>query len=125
MSMFRKFILVPLLAVALVYSSYVGTVSAAVISTRQAMTAEQRAGMEADVLAALARDDVRQAMERLGVDPADAEARVAALSEAELQQLHARLDELPAGGVLAVIGVVFIVLLILELVGVTNIFTRV
>jgi len=123
--MFRKFILVPLLAVALVYSSYVGTVSAAVISTRQAMTAEQRAGMEADVLAALARDDVRQAMERLGVDPADAEARVAALSEAELQQLHARLDELPAGGVLAVIGVVFIVLLILELVGVTNIFTRV
>jgi len=123
--MFRKFILVPLLAVALVYSSYVGTVSAAVISTRQAMTAEQRTGMEADVLAALARDDVRQAMERLGVDPADAEARVAALSEAELQQLHARLDELPAGGVLAVIGVVFIVLLILELVGVTNIFTRV
>lgn len=123
--MFRKFILVPLLAVALVYSSYVGTVSAAVISTRQAMIAEQRAGMEADVLAALARDDVRQAMERLGVDPADAEARVAALSEAELQQLHARLDELPAGGVLAVIGVVFIVLLILELVGVTNIFTRV
>lgn len=123
--MFRKFILVPLLAVALVYSSYVGTVSAAVISTRQAMTAEQRAGMETDVLAALARDDVRQAMERLGVDPADAEARVAALSEAELQQLHARLDELPAGGVLAVIGVVFIVLLILELVGVTNIFTRV
>lgn len=123
--MFRKFILVPLLAVALVYSSYVGTVSAAVISTRQAMTAEQRAGMETDVLAALARDDVRQAMERLGVDPADAEARVAALSEAELQQLHARFDELPAGGVLAVIGVVFIVLLILELVGVTNIFTRV
>ena len=47
------------------------------------------------------------------------------MPDQELQQLADRLQDLPAGGdsALAVIGVVFLVLLILELVGVTNIFT--
>jgi hypothetical protein len=53
---------------------------------------------------------------------------VEALSARELNLLAQHIDELPAGagaeGVLAVIGVVFIVLLILELVGVTNVFSR-
>jgi hypothetical protein len=40
--------------------------------------------------------------------------------------LRAQIDSLPAGGdAIAVIGVVFLVLLILELVGVTNIFTKI
>lgn len=123
--MFRKFIVTPFLLVALVFSSVVSTASATVISTQQAMSADMRAGMEADVRAAFARDDVRQAMEHLGVDPADAEGRIAALSDAELQQLQGEMEKMPAGGLLAVLGVVFVVLLILEIVGVTNIFNKV
>ncbi|MCR6662792.1 MAG: PA2779 family protein [Luteimonas sp.] len=123
--MFRKFVVTPLLVLALCMSSIVGTASATVITTQQAMSAEVRAGMEQDVLTAFARDDVRQAMERLGVDPADAEGRIGALSDAELMQLQAEIDQMPAGGLLAVIGVVFVVLLILELVGVTDIFKKV
>ena len=65
-------------------------------------------------------------MVRLGADPLQADARVASLSDAELMKLQGQLDRLPAGGdALAVIGIVFIVLLILELTGVTNIFNRV
>lgn len=124
--MLRKFVLAPLLIVALVSTGYTGTVSAAVISTQEALSAEVRAATETQVRGSLARDDVRQAMQGLGVDPTDAESRVASLSDAELIQLQGELDRLPAGGnALAVIGVVFIVLLILELVGVTNIFNRV
>lgn len=123
--MFRKFVVTPLLVLALCMSSIVSTASATVITTQQAMSAEVRAGMEQDVLTAFARDDVRQAMERLGVDPADAEGRIGALSDAELMQLQAEIDQMPAGGLLAVIGVVFVVLLILELVGVTDIFKKV
>lgn len=123
--MFRKFIVTPVLIGALLFSGIVGQASAAVITTQEAMSADVRGAMEDEVRAAFARDDVRQAMERLGVDPADADARVAALSDAELLQLQGQVDQLPAGGVLAVIGVVFVVLLILELVGVTNIFNRV
>ena len=52
--------------------------------------------------------------------------RVAALSDQELVTLAQHFDELPAGGsALGVIGVVFIVLLILELVGAINIFNRI
>lgn len=123
--MFRKFIVTPVLIGALLFSGIVEQASAAVITTQEAMSADVRGAMEDEVRAAFARDDVRQAMERLGVDPADADARVAALSDAELLQLQGQVDQLPAGGVLAVIGVVFVVLLILELVGVTNIFNRV
>jgi len=73
----------------------------------------------------LARSEVRQELERLGVDPDNASARVAALNDQELVFLAENLEELPAGGdLLAVVGIVFIVLLILELVGVIDIFKK-
>lgn len=124
--MFSRFVLVPVLVVSLAFSGHAGVASAAVISTQEALSAQQRAAAEAGVRTSMARDDVREAMLRMGVDPAQADARVAALSDAELTQVQGQFDRLPAGGdVLAVIGVVFLVLLILELVGVTNVFTRV
>ena len=52
--------------------------------------------------------------------------RIAALTDQELEQLAADLESLPAGGsLLGVAGVVFIVLLILELVGVIDIFKKI
>ena len=126
--MFRKFVVTPLLIGSLTLSMVVApaTATAGVISTQQALSDEMRAAKETQVRSSLARDDVRQAMQRLGVDPADADARIASLSDAELVRMQGELDSLPAGGdALAVIGVVFLVLLILELVGVTNIFNRV
>ncbi len=100
---------------------------AGVITTQQALSAEARATTEQQVRTALARDDVRQAMQHYGVNPVDADARIASLSDAELMQLQGQMDRLPAGGdgLLAVLGIVFVVLLILELVGVTNIFNKV
>jgi hypothetical protein len=65
-------------------------------------------------------------MVRLGVDPQTAVNRISALTPAELEQLRHQITTLPAGGdALAVIGVVFLVLLILELVGVTDIFKKI
>lgn len=123
--MFRKFVVAPVIAVALVSTGFTANVQAAVISTQQAMSAESRAATETQVLEAFARDDVRQAMERMGVDSSEAQARVASLSDAELMQVQGQIERLPAGGsALAVVGVVFVVLLILELVGVIDIFKR-
>jgi len=124
--MFRKLVVMPLLIVALLSYGFAGTASAAVITTQQALSAEVRSAKETEIRASLARADVRQAMQGLGVDLADAEGRLASLSDAELIQMQGEFDQLPAGGsALAVVGVVFVVLLILELVGVTNIFNRV
>lgn len=101
------------------------TASAAVIGTQEYLAGVDRAAAVDRVQAQLARADVRDAMVRLGVDPAAAAERVAGLSDRELAQVSGQLDELPAGGdVLAVIGVVFIVLLILELTGVIDIFKK-
>ena len=41
--MFRNFVIVPLLSVALVATAFIGTASAAVISTQDALSAEVRA----------------------------------------------------------------------------------
>lgn len=77
----------------------------------------------ATIDAALMRDDVQRQLASLGVDAADAQARVARLSDVELATLAEQVDSLPAGGsVFAVIGIVFVVLLILEVTGVIDIF---
>ncbi len=122
--MLRKLVLVPVLCVALVSTGFTGSVQAAVIGTQQAMSAEARLAAEASVRDSLARDDVRQAMLRLGADPAQVDGRIASLSDAELMRIQGELDRAPAGGVLAVVGIVFVVLLILELTGVIDIFKR-
>ena len=98
---------------------------AAVIGTEHYLSALEREQALERIDAALAREEVRERLEQLGVDPAEALARASALSDAELAALAQNLEELPAGGILGVIGVVFIVLLILEVVGVTNIFNKI
>jgi hypothetical protein len=97
---------------------------AGMIGTEQALAADARADNLATVQAFMAREDVRAQLESWGVESAQAAERVAQLSDAELQQVAMNIENQPAGGgALVVIGVVFLVLLILELVGVTNIFT--
>jgi hypothetical protein len=60
------------------------------------------------------------------VDPIAANERIAALTDEELALLATELESQPAGGsLLGVAGVVFIVLLILELVGVIDIFKKI
>lgn len=114
---------VALLAVSLGMTGMISTASAAVVGTRAVMMQAERADTVARVQAALDRDAVQQQLVAHGVDVESAKARVASLSDAELRQLDGRLAELPAGaGALEVVGVVFLVLLILELVGITDIF---
>jgi len=82
------------------------------------------AGAERERLAGVMdRADVRERLQALGVDPAEAKARVAALSDDEAAQLAARMDELPAGGdVLGVALIVFLVLLFTDIMGYTKVF---
>ena len=71
----------------------------------------------------LAQEQVRDLLLAQGVNPEDARARAAAMSNTELALVADQIDELPAGaGALAVIGLVFLVLVVLEIVGVTNVF---
>ena len=99
---------------------------AAPIGTDALVQLDQRGQLLSQVQTQLARDDVRAQFLESGVSPVEVDTRVAALSTEELQMLSMQLDELPAGGsVLAVVGIVFVVLLILDLTGVTNVFTKI
>lgn len=99
---------------------------AGVISTYELGQAEQRTDRQAQLQDFLARADVAAELERFGVSAADVMARVQNLTDAEILALQGRIEEQVAGGdALAVIGVVFLVLLILEVVGVTDIFKSV
>lgn len=125
--MFRQqftYVVALVVAVSLGMTGMMSTASAGVIGSRVVMEQAERADTVARVQSVLDRDGVQAQLVALGVDPAMAVERVAALTDAELRQLDGRLANLPAGaGVVEIVGVVFIVLLILELVGVTNIFT--
>lgn len=74
------------------------TAGAAAIDTQTAIALEDRAAVTARIDERLAREDVRQAMQSLGVDPDQARERVAALTDAEVLQLDGKLAELPAAG---------------------------
>lgn len=94
-------------------------VSAGIIATDQVATSAERDRVKSF----LDRAEVQAQMQALGVNPQAAAARVNALSDDEIAGLADRVDQLPAGGdVLTVLVVVFLVLLITDLLGLTHIF---
>ena len=102
------------------------TVQAGVIGTDQYLTTVERQADLAVVSEVLMREDVQQHLISLGVAPEDAMKRAANLPDEDLALMAEQMQELPAGGsLLAVIGLVFVVLLILDLTGVTNVFVKV
>jgi hypothetical protein len=118
--------LVLMLCIAVFSSSMQSAARGGVIGTQQYLSAVDRESAIARVDAVLAREEVRSRLEHYGVDPAAAQERVAALTDQELQTLANDLENLPAGGdLLGVVGIVFLVLLILELVGVIDIFKKI
>ena len=118
--------IVAVLAASLLVSSVQSAAYADVISTQQYLTAIDREATRARVDAVLAREEVRTKLEQYGVDSIETEARLAALTDQELEQLATDLENMPAGGdLLAVVGIAFIVLLILELTGVIDIFSKI
>ena len=116
---------VALLSASLVSLGMQAPAVAGVVGTAEAIAARQDDGARALVDATLARADVRAQLEGMGVDPTAIEGRLDALSEAEIATLAGQIEQAPAGGdALAVIGIVFVVLVILELVGVIDIFKK-
>ena len=93
-----------------------------------AMIAEQQAlDQQAQVADFMAREDVKQIMTQYGVDPVEAQQRVESLSGEELAELASSIDQLPAGGggIGVIVGaavLIFLVLLITDLVGLTHVF---
>lgn len=95
---------------------------AALVPTGSVADSGEGADARGRVMQSLAREDVRAALAAQGLDPEEVQARVASLTDAEVQQIASQLDKLPAGGdglgvVIAVLLIVLLVILILKVAG--------
>lgn len=119
-------LLLRLVSVSIVFLGFAQSAPAGIIDTTYLLDTDARAASLNRIEVLLAREDVGKQLAALGVDPALVVERLNGLSDAELLELEAQMDSKIAGGdALAIIGAVFLVLLILELVGVTDIFSRI
>jgi hypothetical protein len=123
----RRGVALLLAVVMLAISMPLGTARAALVTTDQVIAESDGATDRERVLAFLGRAEVRKQIVALGVDPAEAAARVATLSDAQVREIAGQLDQLPAGqsAIAAVIGavlIIFLVLLVTDLLGLTNVF---
>jgi hypothetical protein len=115
--------LLRLVSVSIVCMGFAQAAPAGMIGTAYMLDEESRAASLSHIEILLAREDVGRQLEAFGVDRATVVERLNGLSSAELMELEGQIESQVAGGdILAVIGIVFVVLLILELVGVTDIF---
>ena len=95
------------------------------IASTEQMLHEQFHALDRDTLVSmLDRQEVRQQLIEHGVDPAYAKQRIEALDDQQIRELKAGIDQLPAGGsAVGILIAVLLVLVILDIVGVTNIFS--
>lgn len=112
-----------LLIVSVFFISIQSTVNAAIISTSNLLTEQQSQIDRQYLLESLDRDEVQLALVSQGVDLEMAKLRVASMTNEEVRVLNAKIDELPAGsGVVGTIFFVLLVLLVTDLVGVTDVY---
>lgn len=100
------------------------TANAGLVSTEEITSTALADAQREKVQAFLGRDDVRAALEKQGVAAGVAAERVQAMTDAEVAQLADRVDMAPAGaGIAGVALTLLVVLVITDLLGLTNIFT--
>ncbi|MCC5796804.1 MAG: PA2779 family protein [Methylophaga sp.] len=97
---------------------------AAMISTPDVIAVEQSQYDRAQLIALLDREDVQSQLLAMGVSAEQAAERVNSMTDLEVAELNQRLADLPAGaGVLSVVVIIFVVFVITDAIGATNIFS--
>lgn len=116
-------ILVAVLCLSLSGLSLPADAASGFVSTDDYLVLEDRQVIIERVQHSLLQERVSTQLTMLGVDPERAQERVAMLPDSDLIAMDQRLQDMPAGaGVLELVLVVFVVMLILDLTGVTDIF---
>ena len=121
-------IVYPLIYVFLIVTLPMDAVHAAMIGTETILAGESASSSARQrVESFFQRQDVQRELRAQGIDPEEALSRVGALTDAEVEHVAGQLDRLPAGegAVGTIVGaalVVFIVLLITDILGFTDVF---
>jgi len=113
------------LSAQIVAATQMATVAQAeMISTDAAIQKYSSQYDRAFLLSEIERKEIRDEIIRLGVDPNEAEARLQALSDAEVASILTQMEKENAGGdgVIGVLFTVFIILLVTDILCLTRIF---
>jgi len=94
------------------------------VTTQEVVDVDQASADRERIVELLSRDEVHNQLIAQGVDSAQVEERIAALSDQEVREMNERLDQMPAGasGVVGALFAVFVILLVTDLLGLTNVF---
>ena len=127
MRIFKKLVATAMAVLMVMSVAPIGLAQAKMVTTDQVLEHADQGSDQKRVESFILREDVQRQLVLLGINPEEAASRVASLSNGEIQQIAGRLDELPAGegAVGAVVGailIIFLVLLITDLMGLTDVF---
>ena len=101
-----------------------GSAQAAMVSNQQIIDKTYQVNNKQALLQTINREDVQQQLLSMGVSPADIESRINQMTHEEIAQLNQQMAELPAGadGGLGLVVLVFLVFVITDMLGATDIF---
>jgi hypothetical protein len=127
MRIFKKFVATAMAVLMVMNVAPIGLAQAKMVTTDQILEHADPGSDRERVESFILREDVQKQLVLLGINSEEAASRVASLSNEEIQQIAGRLDELPAGegGVGVIVGailIIFLVLLITDLLGLTDVF---
>ncbi|HJS16450.1 MULTISPECIES: PA2779 family protein [Rheinheimera] len=96
--------------------------SAAVFSSEQVISNQQFNFNKQQVLSYVDSAEVQNKLIELGVSPADAKQRIANMTAEELSALNSQMNEMPAGGIVGVVVTVLVVVVVTDLMGLTDVY---
>lgn len=96
--------------------------SAAVFSSEQVIANQQFNFNKQQVLSYVDSAEVQNKLIELGVSPADAKQRIANMTAEELSALNSQMNEMPAGGIVGVVVTVLVVVVVTDLMGLTDVY---
>jgi len=115
---------IALLCMVVFFNMTILPVQAAMIGNDQIIAQASNQLTIDQLVTALDREEIQNQLIAMGVNPEDAKLRISQMTESELAEVQQHLDEMPAGGI-SVLGaalLIFIILIITDMLGATDIF---
>lgn len=95
---------------------------AAMISTPDVIQSQQSDYDREQLSDMLDRQDVQEKLLAMGVSPETVQDRINHMTDFEIAQLNEQINDMPAGGILGAIVLIFVVFVITDAIGATDIF---
>jgi len=121
MKLFSRFLAL-LLSFSLFFAT-IGQAQASIVSNSQLINQAQASNDKDDLRQIIRRADVQAQLLGMGVSTTDLDSRINQMTQDEVAQLNQQINQLPAGGgALGTIVLIFLVFVITDVIGATDIF---